>query len=36
MLVLKLRAILGLTPLWNLHNALVLALIIMLNPGFPR
>src|SRR5258705_10647615 len=28
-------AILGLTPLWNLHNAVVLALVIVLNVPFP-
>ena len=32
---LALGAILGLTPLWNLHNAVVLALIIVLNVSFP-
>ena len=31
---LALGAILGLTPLWNLHNAVVLALIIVLNVSF--
>ena len=32
---LALGAILGLTPLWNLHNAVVFALIILLNVSFP-
>ena len=32
---LALGAVLGLTPLWNLHNAVVLALIIVLNVSFP-
>ena len=32
---LALGAILGLTPLWNLHNAVVFALIIVLNVSFP-
>jgi len=32
---LALGAILGLTPLWNLHNAVVLALVIVLNVSFP-
>ena len=31
---LALGAILGLTPLWNLHNAVVLALIMVLNVSF--
>jgi uncharacterized protein (TIGR03546 family) len=30
-----LGAILGLTPLWNLHNAVVFALIVVLNVSFP-
>ena len=32
---LALGAILGLTPLWNLHNAVVFALILVLNVSFP-
>ena len=31
---LALGSILGLTPLWNLHNAVVFALIIVLNVSF--
>ncbi len=31
---LALGSILGLTPLWNLHNGVVLALIIVLNVSF--
>ena len=32
---LALGAILGLTPLWNLHNLVVFALIVVLNVSFP-
>ena len=32
---LALGSILGLTPLWNLHNAIVFTLIVVLNVSFP-